>query len=115
MSSDKKTAGVWLAFAMGQTAEANAGAACLLGHEVPPTDEIITEWLEEFAEEMFELGVSQDDARLAFENGHTFMAELRTKGALPFRTPPAVPEDPPPLVYTPAERQLTGKPDGRLS
>lgn len=109
--SAKQHAGIWLAFSAGMYADATENAAHFTDEQFEPGD----------AEAMFRvaaddalkaLGLDADQGMRAFEKGRAFMAELRAKAQIP---PLAKLEDPPPLEYTPAERQLTGKPDRSLS
>lgn len=111
MNAAKQHAAVWLAFSAGMFADATENAARFTDEQIPPGD----------AEAMFRvaagdaldaLGLDSDAAMRAFDKGRTFMQEMRAKAAPP---PLAKPEDPPPLEYTGPERQLAGKPNGRLS
>ncbi len=111
MSTHKAHAALWLAFSAGMYAEATVNAAKFTDEQIDAED--ARALFRVACSEAFDArGVEQDKIDTVFEKGRAFMAELREKGA-PIPLPKQ--EDGPPLEYVGPERQLTPKPDGRLS
>ncbi len=110
MSQAKKHAAVWLAFSSGMYAEAVVHAAKFADEQID-ADDARTMFRVACGEALDALGIAHDEIAPIFDKGMSFMAELRTKGVSSLTKP----EDSPPNEYPGPERQLAGKPDGRLS
>lgn len=110
--SHKQHAATWLAFSAGMFAEAMVNASKFTDEQIT-ADDAQNEFLMGCGEAFEALDLTADDALKSFDAGRKTAAELRETGLQ--KAGLAIVEDCPPLLYTGAERQLTGKPDRRLS
>ncbi len=110
----KKDAGVWFSFAAGMYAEACLDASQHTDALRLTPNAALTEFLDSTSAARIALEITPFEALASYEAGRKMMQEIRDAGAAKWN-PLQVAEDNQPLSYTGPERQLTGKPDGRLS